>query len=124
VPACFTSFAMTCSARVRMRVYIPHFRMHPAYRAYAGWDSLRYNGFTGNVIIETDAMRKLMGLLVGFGVGAALGVVLVMLFAPASGEELVKRLQTGYRETLTEARKASDQRRAQLEAQLTARSRR
>jgi hypothetical protein len=51
-------------------------------------------------------------------------VVLVMLFAPASGEELVKRLQTGYRETLTEARKASDQRRAQLEAQLTARSRR
>ncbi len=68
-------------------------------------------------------MRKVMGLLVGFGVGAVIGALLIMLFAPASGEELVKRLQTGYRETLAEARKASDQRRAQLEAQLTARQR-
>lgn len=69
-------------------------------------------------------MRKILGLLVGFGAGAALGAVLVMLFAPASGEEIVNRLKAGYRETLAEARKASDQRRAQLEAQLAARQRR
>ena len=65
-------------------------------------------------------MRKLLSLLIGFGVGAGLGFVLVMLFAPQSGQQLTANLKRGWEETMDEARKASQQRRVELEAELAA----
>lgn len=63
-------------------------------------------------------MRKLLSLVIGVGLGAAFGMALVMLFAPVSGEQLVANLKRGWDETMEEARKASEQRRLELEAQL------
>jgi gas vesicle protein len=63
-------------------------------------------------------MRKLTSWLIGFAVGAALGVTLVMLFSPMSGQELVGRLRQGWADTLEEARQANVARRAELETQL------
>ena len=63
-------------------------------------------------------MRKLMSLVVGFGLGAAVGAAMVMLFSPTSGEQLVDNIKRGYAETMAEARKASAIRRAELETQL------
>ncbi|HEX2906711.1 MAG TPA: YtxH domain-containing protein [Phototrophicaceae bacterium] len=63
-------------------------------------------------------MNKLLSLALGFGIGAALGAALVVLVAPMSGEELVARLKQGWEETKIEARKASEIRRAELEAEL------
>jgi gas vesicle protein len=63
-------------------------------------------------------MRKLLSLLTGLGLGAAFGAAMVLLFAPTSGEQLVANLKQGWQETLDEARKASEQRRLELEAQL------
>ncbi|MBL8155571.1 MAG: hypothetical protein JNM70_15415 [Anaerolineae bacterium] len=66
-------------------------------------------------------MRKLTSLLLGFGLGALIGVALVMLFVPSSGDQIIAELKRGWNETLDEARKASQQRRRELEAQLAAR---
>ncbi|MBN8619617.1 MAG: YtxH domain-containing protein [Anaerolineae bacterium] len=66
-------------------------------------------------------MRKIFSLVVGLGLGAAVGVALVMLFAPTSGEQVVANLKRGWQETMDEARKASQQRRETLEAELAAR---
>ncbi|MEO8392724.1 MAG: YtxH domain-containing protein [Chloroflexota bacterium] len=66
-------------------------------------------------------MNKLISLAIGLGIGVALGAALVLLFAPASGETLVKNLKAGYAETLEEARDASETRRKQLEGELKAR---
>jgi len=66
-------------------------------------------------------MNKLVSLLIGFTIGAALGAALVLLFAPVSGETLVKNLKEGYAETLEEARMAAEDRRKELEAQLKTR---
>jgi gas vesicle protein len=63
-------------------------------------------------------MRKLMSLVIGFGLGAAIGAAMVMLFSPTSGEQLVDNIKRGYAETMAEARKASTVRRAELEAEL------
>jgi gas vesicle protein len=63
-------------------------------------------------------MRKLMSLVIGFGLGAAIGAAMVMLFSPTSGEQLIDNIKRGYAETMAEARKASAVRRAELEAQL------
>jgi len=63
-------------------------------------------------------MRKLMSLVIGFGLGAAIGAAMVMLFSPTSGEQLVDNIKRGYAETMAEARKASAVRRAELEAEL------
>ncbi len=65
-------------------------------------------------------MRKLMSLMIGFGVGAGIGAALVMLFAPEAGEKVIAELKRGWAETMAEARLASQQRRADLEAQLAA----
>jgi len=66
-------------------------------------------------------MNKLISLLVGLGIGAALGAVLVLMFAPVSGDTLVQNLKAGYAETLEEARDATEARRKELEAELKAR---
>jgi len=66
-------------------------------------------------------MRKLLSLGLGFGIGALLGVAIVMLFAPTTGEQMVQNLKRGWDETLEEARKASEQRRRELEADLARR---
>jgi hypothetical protein len=63
-------------------------------------------------------MSKLLGLALGFLIGAALGAMLVMLFSPVTGDRLIRNLKAGYDETLAEARAVSAQRRAQLEAEL------
>ena len=63
-------------------------------------------------------MRKIVSLAIGFGLGAAVGAAMVMLFSPTSGEELVDNIKRGYAETMAEARKASAIRRAELESQL------
>jgi gas vesicle protein len=52
------------------------------------------------------------------GLGAAVGVAVVMLFAPTTGDQLVSDLKRGWTETMQEARKASQQRRLELEAEL------
>lgn len=65
-------------------------------------------------------MRKLISWLIGFGVGAALGATLIVLFSPVSGPELVARFKQGWAETMAEARRANAVRRAELEAQLRA----
>lgn len=63
-------------------------------------------------------MRKLLSWMLGLGLGAAAGAVVVMLFAPASGQDIILALQRGWAETLNEARKANAKRRAELEAEL------
>jgi gas vesicle protein len=65
-------------------------------------------------------MNKLLSFMLGLGAGALVGAVLVMLFAPMAGDDLVARLKQGWQDTLAEARKASEQRRAELEAELAA----
>ncbi len=66
-------------------------------------------------------MRKLVSLGLGFGAGALIGAAVVMLFAPTSGEQLAQNLKRGWDETVEEARKASQQRRLELEAELARR---
>jgi hypothetical protein len=44
-----------------------------------------------------------------------------MLFAPASGQEIMAQLKRGWQATLTEARNANAERRAELEADLARR---
>jgi gas vesicle protein len=75
-----------------------------------------------NTLYKSGArMNKLISLAIGLGIGAALGAALVLLFAPVSGDTLVKNLKAGYAETLEEARDASEARRKVLEEELKAR---
>ncbi len=62
-------------------------------------------------------MRKLLSLLLGLGIGAAVGALVIMLLPPAE-EPFVARLKRGWAETMEEARQASARKRAALEAQL------
>lgn len=68
-------------------------------------------------------MRKLLSLLLGLALGISVGALVVLLFAPSSGDQLVSRLQHSYAETLEAARRASAERRAELEAELAQRQR-
>ncbi|MFN8377909.1 MAG: YtxH domain-containing protein [Anaerolineae bacterium] len=63
-------------------------------------------------------MNKLLGLGIGLAVGVAVGAAAAILLSPQSGLELRGNLKTSYREALDEARKAGQERRAQLEAEL------
>lgn len=65
-------------------------------------------------------MRKIASLLIGLGLGGAAAVLLVTLFAPTSGAQLVANLKAGWQETLAAAQAASAERRKELEAQLAA----
>lgn len=63
-------------------------------------------------------MGKLLSWMLGLGLGAAVGALLVLLFAPASGQEIMALLGRSWQATLDEARKANAERRAELEAEL------
>ncbi len=63
-------------------------------------------------------MGKILGLVIGLALGAAVGAAVVMLVSPATGDKLIANIKRGYRETLDDARIASEQRRAALEAEL------
>jgi gas vesicle protein len=63
-------------------------------------------------------MNKLLSIGLGLAVGAAIGVVAIVLFSPQSGPALRRNLRESYQETLAEARRAADIRRAELEAEL------
>jgi gas vesicle protein len=69
-------------------------------------------------------VRKLLSWMLGIGLGATVGALLVILFAPASGQEIVTLLKRGWDATLEEARQANTQRRAELEADLARRQNR
>lgn len=66
-------------------------------------------------------MRQIISWFVGLGIGAAAAAVVVTLFVPATPTEIRARLKEGYRETIAEAQRASQQRRAELEAELNRR---
>jgi len=63
-------------------------------------------------------MRRFLSLVMGLGLGAAVGVAVVSFFAPTAGDQFVRQLKQGWNETMDEARKASQQRRLELEAEL------
>ena len=63
-------------------------------------------------------MRRLLSLVIGTGLGAVVGVAIVTLFAPTTGDQIINNLKRGFAETMEEARKASEQRRLELEAEL------
>lgn len=64
-------------------------------------------------------MKKLLSLALGLGLGAMVGASFVILFAPMPGSELIARVKRGWAETMDEARRASELRRAELEAELS-----
>jgi hypothetical protein len=61
-------------------------------------------------------MRRILSLLIGFGLGGVIGAVIVRLLP--GNDTLRSRLEQGWRESLVAARAASAQRRAELEAEL------
>lgn len=63
-------------------------------------------------------MLKIVSWIAGFSIGAAVAGVVVMLFVPETGEQITARLKAGYDETMEEARRATEQRRAELEGEL------
>ena len=63
-------------------------------------------------------MRKFLSLLVGMGVGAAIGALLAIFFSPVSAEEFQANLQRHYQRALQAGRAASVKRRAELEQEL------
>jgi len=63
-------------------------------------------------------MKKVVWWIVGAALGASAAALLVALFSPVSGDDVMRRLSKGYRDALEEARQASAARRAELEAEL------
>lgn len=63
-------------------------------------------------------MNRIALWVLGLLFGVLVGTLIVALFAPASGAEFRKRLRQGYHDTLDEARRVSQQRQRELEAQL------
>lgn len=63
-------------------------------------------------------MRKLRSLLIGIGLGTAVGVIFVTLFSPVRGQEARHNLRDHFRNARQAARDASAQRRQELEAEL------
>jgi gas vesicle protein len=65
-------------------------------------------------------MRRIIGFIAGAMCGAIVGAVAVLLLAPASGVELRQRVRARVGELVAEGRRAAEERRAELEAQLAA----
>ncbi len=64
-------------------------------------------------------MRRLMFFAGGVMCGLVVGATLALLLAPASGDAMRSDAQARFDNMMTEARLASEQRRRELEAQLT-----
>ena len=65
-------------------------------------------------------MKSVANFLEGFLLGGLLGATLVLLFTPASGEELRGQLQSEVERVRSEVSKAASDRRSELEQQLSA----
>ena len=63
-------------------------------------------------------MRKLLSLLLGAGLGAVIGALLVAFFSPVTGDEVREGWQARYQRALEAGRNASAKRRAELEQEL------
>ena len=63
-------------------------------------------------------MRKFFSLLLGLGFGAVIGALLVTFFSPVSSDEFRENWETHYRRAREAGRKASAERRAELENEL------
>jgi gas vesicle protein len=61
-------------------------------------------------------MNKVFSFSAGAICGALLGGVLVLLFTPASGEELMQQAQARWQAALDEGKQAMEARRQELEA--------
>ncbi|MDZ4769642.1 MAG: hypothetical protein SGJ24_10975 [Chloroflexota bacterium] len=66
-------------------------------------------------------MRKIWSLALGLLIGGAIGLMLVMILAPATGAKLRFFIRDSYRDALTEARAAGRAREAELTADLARR---
>ncbi len=62
-------------------------------------------------------MNKFMGFMAGAVCGALVGGIAALLVAPMSGPELVQSAEERWELTMSEARRAMDERRRELEAQ-------
>ncbi len=69
-------------------------------------------------------MRRLLAFVGGVLSGSAIGTALALLFAPSSERSIPARLRARYRRALQAGEIAAGQRRAELEAQLAALTRR
>ncbi len=63
-------------------------------------------------------MRKFLSMLLGLGIGWAIGALLVTFFAPLTSDELRETWQDHYERALAAGREASARRRAELEQEL------
>jgi gas vesicle protein len=62
-------------------------------------------------------MNKFMGFMAGAVCGALVGGITGLLFAPMSGQELVQSAEERWEMTMSEARRAMEERRRELETQ-------
>jgi gas vesicle protein len=65
-------------------------------------------------------MRKTFNFALGLLFGGLIGAAITLLFAPQSGEETVQTIRERIQAIADEARRATVERRAELEAQFTA----
>ncbi len=63
-------------------------------------------------------MRKFWSVMLGALVGGLVGSGLALLFAPASGEETRKEIETYFTNLQNEITRAAEEKRAELEAEL------
>ncbi len=63
-------------------------------------------------------MRKIFAFLIGVLLGSLVGSTIVLLLAPASGEQLRAQLRQRAQAVAAEVRKATEQRRIELEQRL------
>lgn len=62
-------------------------------------------------------MNKFMGFMAGAVCGALVGAVAALLLTPASGPELIQSAEERWKLTKSEARRAMEERRNELESQ-------
>jgi gas vesicle protein len=65
-------------------------------------------------------MKSVVNFMEGFLLGGLLGATLVLLFTPASGEDVRGRMQSEAARIRSEVNKAASERRTELEQQLSA----
>ncbi|MDI6693689.1 MAG: YtxH domain-containing protein [Anaerolineales bacterium] len=65
-------------------------------------------------------MSKTTNFLEGFILGGLVGVVVALMFAPSSGNELINRFQSEAERIRSEVSRAAAERRSELEQQLAA----